>query len=168
VDPNRDHVVTARERHDWCRENGLGYPSRAIRTYDFLYVRNYEPDRWPAGSPVLSNESEGLYSDCDRSATKDYMMAHHDDPDVRPLYRLAFAKRPAEELYDLQRDPHQMKNVASDVRYRAVKKRLAHRLEAHLKRTGDPRALGREALWDTYPYYGKTKLTFDPDAFVPD
>jgi len=167
VDPDRDHVITARERHDWCRENGVGYPSRAIRTYDYLYIRNYEPDRWPAGSPVLSNESEGLYSDCDRSTTKDYMMAHHSDPDVRPLYRLAFAKRPAEELYDLGRDPHQMKNVASDASYHVIKSQLASRLEEHLKLGGDPRALGRKAPWDAYPYYGRTKLTFDPDAFVP-
>ena len=28
-----------------------GYPVRAIRTREFLYVRNYEPDRWPAGNP---------------------------------------------------------------------------------------------------------------------
>ena len=167
VEPGRDHVITARERHDWCRAGGVGYPSRAIRTYDFLYIRNYEPDRWPAGSPVLSNESEGLYSDCDRSITKDYMMAHHDDPEIQPLYQLAFGKRPAEELYDLSRDPHQMKNVAGDVAYRKIKNELAERLQRRLETGGDPRALGLKAPWDTYPYYGKKILEFHPNAFVP-
>ncbi|MHC4389361.1 MAG: sulfatase/phosphatase domain-containing protein, partial [Planctomycetota bacterium] len=32
VDPERTRVFTALERHAWCRPNGLGYPSRAIRT----------------------------------------------------------------------------------------------------------------------------------------
>ncbi|MHC4995985.1 MAG: sulfatase family protein, partial [Planctomycetota bacterium] len=51
--PIRDAVVLARERHAYCREGGLGYPGRAIRTRDYLYIRNYEPDRWPAGDPPL-------------------------------------------------------------------------------------------------------------------
>lgn len=167
IDPTRDRVIMARERHDWCREAGVGYPSRAIRTHDFLYIRNYEPDRWPAGSPVLENFAEGLYGDCDRSPTKDYMMAHHDDPEIRPLYQLAFGKRPAEELYDLKRDPYQMNNVAYKTDYMAVKEQLASRLGAYLKETGDPRALGRKPLWDTYPYYGKRKLKPRKDAFIP-
>jgi hypothetical protein len=60
-----------------------------------------------------------------------------------------------------------MKNVASDRPYGVIKSRLAGRLQEYLKQTGDARALGRKTLWDTYPYYGRTTLTFDPDAFVP-
>ena len=47
VDPGRDAVFTGRERHAWCRIGGKGYPARMIRTRDYLYIRNYEPDRWP-------------------------------------------------------------------------------------------------------------------------
>jgi hypothetical protein len=32
---------------------------------------------------------------------------------------------------------------------------LAARLQEHLVRTKDPRALGLDAPWDYYPYYGK-------------
>jgi hypothetical protein len=102
-----------------------------------------------------------------RSLTKDYMMARHNDPQVRPLYRLAFAKRPAEELYDLSRDPHQIKNVAGETAYGAVKSELAGRLDKYLEQTGDPRALGLKAPWDAYPYCGKKLLEFDPRAFTP-
>jgi hypothetical protein len=49
VEPDRDAVVTGRERHAWCRIDGAGYPGRMIRTRDYLYIRNYEADRWPAG-----------------------------------------------------------------------------------------------------------------------
>ena len=28
-----------------------GYPCRAIRTKDYMYILNHKPDRWPAGNP---------------------------------------------------------------------------------------------------------------------
>ncbi len=53
IDPERDHVVMARERHAFVRKGGIGYPGRAIRTDQFLYIKNYEPERWPAGTPFV-------------------------------------------------------------------------------------------------------------------
>ncbi len=163
VDSRRDAVVTARERHAWVRAGGLSYPSRALRTHKFLYIRNYEPDRWPAGDPPL-------YGDIDNrdlrayTPTKDYMMAHRDDPAVAPLFHLAFGKRPGEELYDLRRDPGQSQNVAADPDYSQVRKRLDDRLHEYLKATGDPRASGCQPLWDSYPYYGNKETAPRQDA----
>ena len=51
IEPDRDFIAVGVERHTWCRPNGAGYPSRAIRTHDYLYIRNFEPDRWPNGDP---------------------------------------------------------------------------------------------------------------------
>ncbi|HVW35975.1 MAG TPA: sulfatase, partial [Pirellulales bacterium] len=52
VDPKRNWVVTGRERHvAAAREENLPYPQRALRTNDFLYIRNFKPDRWPLGAP---------------------------------------------------------------------------------------------------------------------
>src|SRR5438093_5120978 len=53
VDPMRDRAFFGRERHANVRADNLGYPIRAIRTADFLYLRNFELDRWPAGDPPL-------------------------------------------------------------------------------------------------------------------
>ena len=56
VDPARDHVLTMMERHapngrkDGDQEN-VGYPKRSILTKEFHYIRNFKPDRWPAGDP---------------------------------------------------------------------------------------------------------------------
>ena len=47
VDPKRDRVFVGRERHGWNREANIGYPSRAVRTYRYLYIRNFEPKRFP-------------------------------------------------------------------------------------------------------------------------
>jgi len=51
VDPQRDKVFTARERHAQCRAGDLSYPCRAVRTADYLYIRNFRPNLWPAGDP---------------------------------------------------------------------------------------------------------------------
>ncbi len=94
-----------------------------------------------------------IYGDIDDSPTKTYMMEHRDDAQVKPLFDLAFEKRPAEELYDLRSDPHQLQNVASDPAYADTRKKLESSLLAELRATGDPRVLGG-AKFDDYPYYG--------------
>jgi uncharacterized sulfatase len=157
VDPARDHVLTGKERHAWVRQGGLGYPCRAIRTYAYLYIRNFQPDRWPAGDPARGGEPfdpDRIYGDIDDSPTKAYLIEHRDDPGVKRLFDLAVAKRPAEELYDLRKDPDQLNNVAGDPSYTKVKGELATRLMAELKATNDPRAFGKGDEFDTYPYYG--------------
>ena len=53
VEATRDHVIVGRERHVPSQElpDRGGYPMRALRTRDYLFIRNYRPDRWPAGTP---------------------------------------------------------------------------------------------------------------------
>ena len=135
VDDERDRVFCGRERHTTGRQGDLGYPMRSIRTDEFLYVRNLKPERWPAGDPPD-------FIDCDQGITKDYMMANRDLPEVGALCELAFGMRPAEELYDLRRDPWQMSNVAGAREYREVRRRLLGELEGYLAATRDPRLTG--------------------------
>jgi uncharacterized sulfatase len=145
--PPRDRVFVERERHANVREGNLSYPCRAIRTREHLYVRNLRPDRWPAGDPER-------YGDIDGGPSKDYMMQHRDDPAVRPLFDLAFGKRPEEELYDLKTDPGELKNVADNAEYAAVKKKLRAELGKWMSDTADPRATGGGDEFDTYDYVG--------------
>ena len=133
-----------------------GYPMRAIRTHEFLYIRNFKPDRWPAGAPENSTFGNA-YADCDGGPTKQYMLENRNDPQVRRTFGLAFGKRPAEELYDCTKDPGQLRNVADDPAYAKVKKDHADRLTSELRATGDPRVLGQGDLFDEYPYRGRTK-----------
>ena len=104
-------------------------------------------------------------ADCDNGPTKLFMVGQRDASAAhRRLYDLAFAKRPAEELYDLRKDPAQMANVAADPAYSRVKEQLAARLLAELEATGDPRVLGGAERLEAYPYYGAspTKPGFAP------
>ena len=149
----RDRVFLERERHAQVRRGDLGYPARAIRTMDFLYIRNFHPDRWPAGDPEMY-VSVGPFGDIDGGPTKDFVLQRRDDPAIARYFNLATAKRPAEELYDLRRDPQQLENVAEKREYKDAKTRLQRDLLDWMLKTHDPRASGNADPWDRYPYYG--------------
>lgn len=149
----RDRVFIERERHANVRRGDLSYPARAIRTADYLYIRNYRPDRWPAGDPDVY-VSVGPFGDIDDGPTKQLLLNKREDPAIKRYFELAVAKRPAEELYDLKKDPSQIVNVAADRAYAATRERLRQALDAWQKKTADPRATSDDDRWDKYPYYG--------------
>ena len=149
----RDRVFIERERHANVRRGDLGYPARAIRTAEYLYIRNYRPDRWPAGDPEVY-VSVGPFGDIDDGPTKQLLLNKRDDPAIKRYFDLATAKRPAEELFDLTKDPSQLTNVAGDSAYAQTRDRLKNALAAWQQRTGDPRATTDDDRWDKYPYYG--------------
>ena len=159
-DDMRDAVITGRERHAWCRIDGTGYPARMIRTHDFLYVRNYEPDRWPAGDHrIVTNE--GPHGDIDNSPSKRFLLEHKDD--FPRLHELSFGKRPAEELYDCRKDPDQLDNLAGDPAHKATLAALSERLTQHLKASGDPRETDGEVRWDEWKYHGRSNWPVQPE-----
>ncbi len=149
----RDRVFVERERHANARKGDLAYPARAMRTRDFLYIRNFRPDRWPAGDPQTWF-AVGPFGDCDGSPSKKFILENQADPAIAKFFQLGFAKRPAEELYDLRKDPDQVVNVAGRPEYAATQKKLRSALERWQKATKDPRASGADDPWDRYPYYG--------------
>ena len=165
VDPSRTWVITGRERHvAGARDDNLPYPQRSLRTPDFLYIRNFHPERWPLGSPmkvtdsaapsyeVLCNDTFAAFPDMDASPTKAWLIAHRSDPEWKWHYDYAFAKRPAEELFDLRTDPDQVKNVAADPAYASAKQELADRLMQTLTRVGDPRVTGDGLTFEKPPF----------------
>jgi len=158
VEPARDHMVFGRERHTAAQEGHQGgYPSRAIRTDQYLYIRNYEPDRWPAGTPnhTKAFKSNAWLADCDNGPTKFYITANQELDDAHQrFYQLSFGKRPAEELYVLADDPDQILNLATDPKHQKAKKTLSKQLTAYLKTTSDPRETDADVMFDTYPYPG--------------
>ena len=125
VDSKRNKTFTGRGYHDFqCRADDTGYPARALRTADFLYIRNYEPNRWPSGDPIVFRENRGKYGEVDQSPTKAFMEAHRENTKFMKLFKLAFEKRPHEELYDLRRDPGQLDNIFKNPKYEKQKQKL--------------------------------------------
>jgi N-sulfoglucosamine sulfohydrolase len=148
-----DRVYIERERHANVRAGNASYPGRALRTSDHLYIKNYRADRWPAGDPEL-HFAVGPFGDIDGGPTKDLLLERRTDPAMAELFRLSTGKRPAEELYDLEKDPAQLVNVAANPAYAQRKAQLARELSAWQRSTGDPRVDQADDRWDRYPYYG--------------
>lgn len=150
IDTSRSWMLVGKERHDLGRPHDLGYPVRAIRTRDYLYVRNFTPDRWPACNP------ETGYGNCDNGPTKTLLTFQFDD-----YYRLCFGKRPAEELYHVTDDPDCVHNLAKDAALASVKQQSAAQMEAELRKDRDPRILGHGEIFDTYRYVGPRGHSYD-------
>jgi len=149
----RDRVFLERERHANVRKGNLGYPCRAIRTTEFLYIRNFHPERWPAGDPEMWKDV-GPFGDIDGGPSKDFLLRKRDDKEIAKFFELACAKRPAEELYDVVKDPHQLTNLADRQEYAGAKRKLRTELNQWMRETKDPRAAGDDDRWDRYPYFG--------------
>jgi arylsulfatase A-like enzyme len=147
---NRDVMLIGKERHDIGRPNDWGYPVRAIRTKDFLYVHNFHPERWPAGNP------ETDFGNVDPSPSKEIVKAMGGY-----FYELSLGKRLPDELYDLRRDPAGVYNLANDLTYAATLESMRTRMMTMLKEEEDPRALGQAAIFDTYQYTGPRTKGYD-------
>ena len=112
-------------------------PKRSVRTPRYLYIRNCNPD-WRR--PVRPN--------CDASEAKSLWLDLKYDR--RPV--------PEEELYDNLLDPQQRRNLAHDPDYADALADARARLDAWMKRTGDP------LLTDAVPI--PRELTYNPHAAI--
>lgn len=165
IEEERTFAVMGRERHvDSTREGFLPYPQRSIRTKEFLYIINFEPDRWPVGEPgkledpehtipydILVNDTRYVFGDFDASPTKAWMIYNRNEKDYKSLYNLAIGKRPYEELYDLSNDADTIVNVADNIEYKQIKAKLNFDLMTILENESDPR-LTKPCIYESLPY----------------
>jgi N-sulfoglucosamine sulfohydrolase len=144
IDPARTFALTGMEKHVyWC-------PSRALRTRGFLYIRNFDPEKWPTGevaghhpkydfaSQPWPTESGAFSFNIDPSPTKQFIRLHRTDANTKKFANLAFLRHPSEELYDLRNDPDQLNNVATDSAHLEIRQGLSRQLEAELIKSADP------------------------------
>merc|ERR1739848_930842 len=101
IDPERDSVIIGRELHFHnARPGNMPYPMRAVRTKDYLYIRNFKPERWPMGDPFEAAEltraddlykmglsTKPAYRDLDGSLTKAWLMSQHEKTDDNALFK---------------------------------------------------------------------------------
>ncbi len=154
VNESHDHVLIGKERHDVGRPHDWGYPIRGIVKGDFLYIRNFEPGRWPAGNP------ETGYLNCDGSPTKTVILNRHRQDTADVFWRLSFGKRIQDELYNIKTDPECLVNLAADKNHKNLMESMRKQLFDELREQGDPRMAGRGHIFDEYPYAGKHSAHF--------
>jgi len=144
TEADRNYVLIGKERHDIGRPSNQGYPIRGIVMRNFIYIHNYETERWPAGNP------ETGYLNCDGSPTKTACLQSRKTSNPKFWqYNLGF--RPAEELYDLRNDRECMNNLAARKEYGVIKHKMRQQMETELRKQSDPRMFGKGYVFDNYP-----------------
>jgi arylsulfatase A-like enzyme len=126
ADPPHRYVFGARDR---CDETVFRF--RTVRDARYRYIRNFTPDR-----PFLSpNEyKERAYP------VWNLMKELHAEGKLTPVQEVLTAPAmPPEELYDLEKDPYEINNLAGakDPEHRAVLKRLRGVLEKWVEESDD-------------------------------
>jgi N-sulfoglucosamine sulfohydrolase len=146
VQPGRDHLLIGQERHDVGRPGDVGFPVRGLYRDGFLYLRNFEPSRWPMCDPITG------YLNTDGSPTKTFILNQNRQGLNHWMWELNFGRRPAEELYDLRGDPDCMVNLAGEKAQAARRTAMQQQLFAELTAQKDPRMFGRGEIFDQYPH----------------
>ena len=133
-DKPRQYIFAARDRCDETVDR-----IRCVRSSRYKYLRNFFPNR-PYTQPNAYKE--------------------HSYPALAVMQRLykqgkltpaqaAFMKptRPKEELYDLQTDPYEIHNLATDPRQQQVLQQYRGLLNRWIKTTGDLGAIPEKTIW---------------------
>ncbi len=101
------------------------YPIRAARDSRYKYIRNLAPQN----TYHISGIHEGELIESWQADAKS-------NPALAARVAWLF-KRPAEEVYDLENDPFETRNLASDPQFAAIKARLSRELDAWMAQQGD-------------------------------
>jgi uncharacterized sulfatase len=172
VDETKKYVFSGRERHSSSRWKNLGYPVRAIRSTQYLLIWNIKSDLWPAGDPQAidsqtgellpmygidekgKHHSDWAFTDVDAAPSKSFIIESHAEENMRYFFDLAFSKRGEYELYDVQKDPYCLSNLAGKSEYSSVEKELKDELMKELVKTSDPRVTGPDTeIFESYPRF---------------
>ena len=123
--PPRDYIYGARDRMDERYDI-----IRAVRDKRFRYIRNYEP--FKAYYQYMNTPEKG--------ATMKELRRVHAAGQLPAAATLFMADhKPAEELYDLQRDPHEIHNLADNPDHRETLERMR---QVHLDWVAETRDIG--------------------------
>lgn len=121
--PDREYVFGARDRFDNAQER-----IRSVRDRRFHYIRNYHPEI--PYSQVIPYAELGPTLQAWRRLAEAGTLNGPPALFFRP-------KKPVEELYDTERDPDEVRNLATDSAHREVIDRLRTALDAWIAETND-------------------------------
>jgi N-sulfoglucosamine sulfohydrolase len=181
-------VFSGRERHSSSRYMNQGYPQRAVRKNDYLFIWNITPERWPAGAPQKFADKdstkllplyglnkarkyvyEGIFADIDESPSKTYLIENYKAEKTETYFNLAFNKRPEFELYNLDKDKDCLNNLVGLQDYYTIEEKMKEILMEELKKTNDPRVVGPNYnIFDNYIRYNKIKKFPKSTYYVED
>lgn len=135
----RDYIVAARDRCDETDDR-----VRCVRTKRYKYIRNFFPERPYTYFNAYKKFQYPVLTLMEVLGARGELTPEQ--------VRFMAPTRPAEELYDLQSDPHEIHNLADDAEYQEILVDLRAKLDEWIEETGDKGALPEDeevaAYWD--------------------
>jgi len=136
-DQSRDYVVCARDRCDETVDR-----IRAIRDKKYKYIRNYYPER-PYAQP-------NHYKDTSYPPLQVMRQLQEEGKLTVAAGLFMAASRPADELYDLETDPFEIRNLATSTDESETLERMQGQLDNWIRETGDRGETPENPLPDEY------------------
>ena len=120
----RSYVFAARDRCDETYDR-----IRCVRDKRYKYIRNFYPEFRYTQPNLYKYRQYPMWT---------LMEVLYAEGSLTPAQAAFMAPcRPPEELYDLEKDPHETRNLAGDPSYAGVLKRMREQLERWITETGD-------------------------------
>ena len=148
ADHPREYVYAARDRMDEAYDM-----IRAIRGVRFKYIRNFQPEK-PFVQRIRYRNRMPLMQE---------LLRLNQEGGLEGPQQLWFRPRkPVEELYDLQSDPHEIRNLAEDPGHQQTLDRLRRALEAWRAEVGDMGRIPEDEMIEQMWPGGKQPITAAP------
>ncbi|WP_152285633.1 sulfatase family protein [Flavicella marina] len=153
-----EFIIGARDRCDYTIDR-----IRTVVSKKYRYIKNYFPDR-----PMMQagyRDKKPIVTDLKKLHAEGKLTPYQD--------KHWFGIRPVEELYDLEKDVHQMHNLALDPEYKSVLEKHREVLTAWEKETDDkgqyPEASAQLKatydMWKDRPRFKNAKINPEYDQF---
>lgn len=122
----RDEIFTTHSGDKWIND----YPIRAVRTNRWKYIRNLKPEAVHTTHMDRAKPQDGS------AYWKSWVEKAKTDPAAAAVVE-RYRRRSAEELYDLDSDPFELRNLAADAQYAETLAGLRARVDAWMTEQGD-------------------------------
>jgi arylsulfatase A-like enzyme len=125
----RTHRSEVYAAHSGDRDFNV-FPTRCVRTARFKYILNLHPEfQYTTHIDVAGPNDGRIYFDS-------WVEKAKTDPAAARIVK-RYHEHPAEELYDIVADPHEMKNLAGEGAHAATVRELRAKVRGWMKQQGD-------------------------------
>lgn len=130
----RDHIIAARDRMDETVDK-----MRAVRTVRFKYIKNYYPER-----PYMQANN---YKETQYPAWNLMKNMYASGKLTKQQALFCSTTKPEEELYDVEKDPEELNNLAFITEYQKELRKMRQLLDNWIKKSGDMGQKAEEKIW---------------------
>jgi arylsulfatase A-like enzyme len=120
--PKRQYIYASKDRLD-----DFNFYKRAVRDGQFKYIKNYRPNS-PGAQPIIYR---------DKMASMQTLWQQLAAGTLNSAQRLWFEPTPAEALYDIQADPHEVNNLVNSAKHQDTLVRMRAALNNWRDSVGD-------------------------------